>query len=147
MIKLRTYNLPLLVAATYGKGFRQIKAPLGTFIQYACVFNETVIDASDTTHHSLFTKHLLENINKENIHVMNVFSQIADNVYTARHQNHKPSSINGLPNNWEIRLNDVIPGMSCFYIFLFVYYFIVLSVRGIYGVITILVYFEYFPVL
>lgn len=88
-----------------------MKPVRGTFIQFACATNQTIENVSKTKYHSLFTKHLLQNITEENITIASLFRRITDNVYQESSQTQRPFSINGLPEDWQISLNEVSPGM------------------------------------
>lgn len=78
--------------------------PPETFIQFSCSANETSND-------NLFMKHLLENISRKNVNLIDVFNKITENVYLERHRRQRPWSINGLSDHKPIYFNRVVRSM------------------------------------
>ena len=100
----------ILLAFTESKGLCEMKPPSGTFIQFSCGASQTLKSNSENDRHSLFTKHLLMRITQENLQISNAFCSIVDTVYAESNHEQKPLSLNGLPDNWNITLNEVRSG-------------------------------------
>ena len=83
---------------TVGNGLYEMKAPSGAFIQFACAPNQTV-------NNNLFTKHLLRSLIQENVHITDIFQEIANKVYQESNRQQKPFSMNGLHQHKEVYLN------------------------------------------
>jgi collagenase-like PrtC family protease len=76
-----------------------MKAPDGTFIQFACGVNQTV-------NNDLFFKHLLKNIAEKNVNVTEMFRRIADDVYQESNRKQQPWCLNRLSRHEHIYLNE-----------------------------------------
>jgi hypothetical protein len=74
-----------------------------TFIQFACDVNQTAGDRQN-----LFTKHFLEKVTQVNIHIVDLFEQIRDEVVRESDGKQRPLSINGLTRHGQVYLNEVI---------------------------------------
>jgi hypothetical protein len=70
------------------------------FIQFACSANETVDD-------DLFIKHLLRNIERENVPVTKIFQDIREDISHKRHSKQLPFFEDGLTTADLICLNQV----------------------------------------
>jgi hypothetical protein len=101
-------NASLSLADVNIKGLHEMHPPGRTFIQFACDANQTVSNVLETDRNSLFTKHLLNNIKKENVDVTEIFRHIADAVYRESNAKQKPFSMNGLLRHEQVYLNEVI---------------------------------------
>jgi hypothetical protein len=96
------------LAAIEGKGLSEIKPPAGAFIQFACAANQTIKDALESDRNSLFTKHLLKNITRENVDFTDIFRDITDDVYKESIHKQRPLSMNGFQEHRQIYFNEVI---------------------------------------
>jgi hypothetical protein len=70
------------------------------FIQFSCAANETTDD-------DLFNKHLLRNIDRANVHITDVFSDIVKDAYHQRRRQLQPYSTSRLPEDKSIYLNEI----------------------------------------
>ncbi|CAF3536292.1 unnamed protein product [Rotaria socialis] len=91
-----------------GKSLDEIQPLPGSFIQFACVANQTVDDSGERDRNCLFTKHLLDNIGRKNVDVADIFLDISKNVYHESNRSQKPLSMNGLDRYGRVFLNEVI---------------------------------------
>ncbi|UJR32438.1 hypothetical protein I4U23_019900 [Adineta vaga] len=89
------------------KRARKMKALPRTYIQFACAPNQkhSVIPSRDRN--DLFTKHLMNNIRRENIQIVDLFQRVARDVYRESNEKQKPFSTNGLHGYGHIVLNQV----------------------------------------
>ncbi|CAF3297867.1 unnamed protein product [Rotaria sp. Silwood2] len=71
-----------------------------TFVQFACSVDETIDD-------DLFFKHLLRNIDRQNIHVTDRFRDIIEDVYHRRRRKQRPFFQDGLSDANPVYLNQV----------------------------------------
>lgn len=92
-------NLGLFIANIKGNGLVPMKSLAHTFVQFACSAKETVDD-------DLFFKHLLRNLNRENVPISTVFQDIAEDVYDERGSEQKLYQ-DGLSNVNSVYLNEV----------------------------------------
>lgn len=90
------------VVAVSKPGLHRMNAPDGrkVFIQFSYAANETTND-------DLFNKHLLRNIDRANVHISNVFRDIAEDVYRKRRRQLETYSTSTLPENQPVYLNEV----------------------------------------
>ncbi|CAF4578689.1 unnamed protein product [Rotaria socialis] len=86
----------------------EIRTPVGAFVQYACAANQTIRDAVETDRNSLFTKHLLKNIARENVDFTEVFQDITNDVYKESSRKQMPFSINKFQESGSVYFNQVI---------------------------------------
>ena len=90
-----------------GKGLLEIQQRPGVFIQFSCAANQTVRNIEEADDHCLFTKHLLRNIDEENVEITDIFQGIVGDVYRESNLAQKPLSINGLQDIEPVYLNEV----------------------------------------
>jgi len=77
--------------------------PMGrnVFIQYSCPVNKITDD-------NLFTRFLLQNIDKKNVPIAEVFRDIVDETFNERNHRLKPYSASSLPPDEPVFLNQQI---------------------------------------
>jgi hypothetical protein len=90
----------MFAAKIKGNGLLEMKTHPHTFVQFACPVNETADD-------DLFFKHLIRNIDRQNIPIAKVFYDIAENVHQQRHGTRKPFHPAELQNDISVYLNLV----------------------------------------
>lgn len=90
-----------------GKGLHSMDAPAGTFIQFACAANQTANDGLPTERNGLFTKHLLNHMENSNEDIVQIFQDVAADVYEESKHQQSPISMNGIRRRGRIYLKDV----------------------------------------
>lgn len=81
-------------------GLKEIDAPSGAFIQFACAANQT-------TNTDLFIKHLLKNITQENVDISDMFNRVSNDVYRESNGKQRPLSINRIPTKKQVYFNPL----------------------------------------
>ena len=81
------------------------------FIQFSCAAKQTARSVVHSSCDGLFMKHLLRNIAKENVNIIDVFRTIVCDVYRESNLEQRPVFINGLPERQRICLNEVSRSM------------------------------------
>ncbi|CAF1105336.1 unnamed protein product [Adineta ricciae] len=98
-----TYSLQssaTLGAANGSENLPRLTKIDGLFIQCACGTNES-------TRNNLFTKHLLNNVQEENVSIRDLFRQITKDVEKESNNKQRPLVLNGLRRHDDICLNEV----------------------------------------
>ena len=102
---------------TKGEGLYKITSvPANTFIQFACADRQTNDDVPRGRNH-LFTKHLLENITKENTDIRDIFRSVLGGVRRESNGKQEVLCMNGLQQEVkDVFLNEVKSMYELFYV-------------------------------
>lgn len=96
------------LAAMESEGLSEMKPPTGGFIQYACAVDQTIRNVVNADRNTLYTKHLLKNITRENVDFTEIFRVITDDVYKESSRKQMPLSINEFQAHNPVYINEVI---------------------------------------
>ncbi len=77
----------------------------------ACAANQTLRNVQEIDDYCLFAKHLLRNIDEENVEVIDIFRGIVGDVYRESNLTQRPLYINGLQDIGQVYLNEVKESM------------------------------------
>ena len=108
---ISTHKKDILVSSFIAKGPRPheiTSPPTGAFITFVCTDRQTGVYVPIRGRNDLFTKHLLENITKENTDIRNIFQLISDGVWKESNGKQRPLSMNGLHGSDKVMLNPCI---------------------------------------
>ena len=94
---------------TKDKGLHQITSiPANTFIQIACADRQTNENVPVGGRNDIFTKHLLENITKENTDIRDIFRSVSDGVRRESNGKQEVLCMNGSQQEFkDVFLNEV----------------------------------------
>lgn len=96
------------IGTSEGPGLVDVKEPpVGTFIQFACGFNQTVSRLASKNAQGLFAKHLLKMIHEPNTHIVNLFVRIRNAVIEESHDKQFPISIENLRDLGHVAIHQV----------------------------------------